>query len=201
MIYNYRDYRRHLENDVKATGLNNISFMSKLFDRRLKFYRSLRLTEYYTNCIHSKLGCVIAKILRLRHRILCDRFAWTIPINVFDEGLAIVHVGTIVVSGKAKIGKYCRIHVCTNIGSSLLGELSGAPTVGDFVYIGPGAKLYGPIVIGDHVAIGANAVVNKSFAKGNCSIAGIPCKVISKKGSDLIFKNILNSQNKGLLSD
>jgi serine O-acetyltransferase len=53
---------------------------------------------------------------------------------------------------------------------------------GDNVYIGPGAKIFGPIVIGNNVAIGANAVVNKSF-QHNCTIAGVPAKVISQKTS------------------
>ena len=35
--------------------------------------------------------------------------------------------------------------------------------IGDNVYIGPGAVLYGPIAIADNIAIGANSVVNTSF--------------------------------------
>lgn len=87
------------------------------------------------------------------------------------------------VSGNAKIGKNCRIHVCTNIGNAHSKEGIGAPTLGDNVYIGPGAKLFGAIHIGDNVAIGANAVVNSSFPKGNCTIAGVPARKISDKTS------------------
>ena len=50
------------------------------------------------------------------------------------------------------------------------------------MYIGPGAKLYGKITIGNNVAIGANAVVNKSFGS-NITIAGIPAKIISNNGA------------------
>lgn len=153
--------------------------ISRLRDRRYKFYKSLRKTEYYTNCRHDTLGKLIGKLLRFRHDRLCDQYGWTIPINVFGRGLAIVHVGTIVVSGKAHIGENCRIHACTNIGAATTKEGSGAPTLGDSVYIGPGAKLFGPIVIGDNTAIGANAVVNSSFPGGNCSIGGIPARKIS----------------------
>ena len=35
----------------------------------------------------------------------------------------------------------------------------GAPTIGDNVYIGPGAKIFGAIHIGNNVRIGANCVV------------------------------------------
>jgi len=169
--------------DLEATGLLHVSLMTRLTDRRFKFYKSLRRTEHYMNYRKDIVGSQICKVLRLRHKVLCNRYQWTIPLNVFDEGLAIVHVGPIVVSGDAKIGKNCRIHVCTNIGRAPSKEGTGAPTLGDNVYIGPGAKLYGKIYIGDNTAIGANAVVNSSFPEGNCSIGGVPAKVISCKGS------------------
>ncbi len=102
---------------------------------------------------------------------------------MFGPGLAIVHRGTIVVSGRAKIGKNCRIHVCVNIGAAAIKGKAGAPVLGDNVYIGPGAKLYGPIEIGSNTAIGANAVVNHSFKEGNCTIAGVPAKKISDNTS------------------
>ena len=165
--------------DLEATGLTNPGLATRIKDRRFKFYKSLRKTEYYTNCRKDPIGRIIAKILRFRHSLLCDKYGWTIPINVFGEGLAIVHVGTIVVNGGAKIGKNCRLHVCTNIGAAKTKEGSGAPTLGDNVYIGPGAKLFGPIVIGNNTAIGANAVVNSSFPEGNCSIGGIPARKVS----------------------
>jgi serine O-acetyltransferase len=60
---------------------------------------------------------------------------------------------------------------------------SMAPTLGRNVYIAPGAKIYGPVIIADGCAIGANAVVNRSFETPNVSIAGVPARVISTKGS------------------
>ena len=97
--------------------------------------------------------------------------------NVFGPGLCITHWGTIVVSSHAKIGKNCRIHP-----SSCIGNHMGAPIIGDNVYIGPGAKIFGNITIGNNVAIGANAVVNKSVPN-NVTVAGAPAKIISHKSS------------------
>ena len=169
--------------DLLSTGLNNADFSVRLRDRRFRFYKSLRKTEYYTNNRNDFIGRIIGKVLRFRHSVLCDKYGWTIPINVFGPGLAIVHTGTIVVSGKAKVGKNCRIHVCTNIGDAPSKAGDGAPIIGDNVYIGPGAKLFGAIVIGDNTAIGANAVVNDSFPLGNCTVAGVPAKIVSKNSS------------------
>lgn len=50
-----------------------------------------------------------------------------------------------------------------------------------------GATLFGKIVIGDDVMIGANSVVNKSFPNEHCRIAGVPARVISHEGN--IWKN------------
>lgn len=178
MIQSKKEYKEYLKQDLRQSGLLNKKWIDRLYDKRYKFYKSLRKTEYYYNCKHTWFGKIIRKILYIRHIRLCNQYNWTIPINVFGPGLTIVHVGTIVVSGKAKIGKNCRIHVCTNIGNSLSHGKDGTPVIGDNVYIGPGAKIFGPITIGNNVAIGANAVVNKSFGE-NCTIAGVPAKVIS----------------------
>ena len=145
-----------------------------------KFQRVLRHLEYLTNC---KKNIFLRKIVSIRYRYLSYKLGFTIPINVFGPGLAIAHYGTIVVNGNAKIGKNCRIHVCVNIGSKA-GEAYVAPTIGNNCYIGPGAKLFGTIIIGDNTAIGANAVVNKSFPNGNVTLGGIPAKVVSQKGTE-----------------
>ena len=76
---------------------------------------------------------------------------------------------------KARIGRNCVLNVCVNIGNN--GEdYEHAPRLGDGCFIGPGAKLFGNIVIGNNVKIGANAVVNHSFPEGNCTLVGVPAK-------------------------
>lgn len=188
MIKSKKDYLLYYKQDLKATGILGYRLVDRLKDRRFKFYKSLRLTEYYTNCRRDSIGRICAKLLRFRHSLLCQKYHWTIPINVFDAGLSIVHVGAIVVSGKAKVGKNCRIHVGVNIGNALVRGCDGTPVIGDNVYIGPGAKIFGPVVIGDNIAIGANAVVNSSYPTGNCTIAGVPSKVISSNTSALYIE-------------
>ena len=98
--------------------------------------------------------------------------------NVFDYGLRINHRGTIIVNAKTRIGKWCDIHACGNIGEGLDRQ---APHIGDNCWIGPGAKLFGGITIGDGVMIGAGAVVNRSFGN-QVRIAGVPAKVVKEEG-------------------
>lgn len=60
----------------------------------------------------------------------------------------------IVIASEAKIGRNCYIEHQVTIGRS-----GGCPTIGDNVFIGPGAKVFGNIIVGNNVRIGANAVV------------------------------------------
>jgi serine O-acetyltransferase len=56
---------------------------------------------------------------------------------------------------------------------------SGAPVIGDNVYLGPGAVLVGDITIGDNVSVGANSVVATSLEDG-VTVLGVPARVVKK---------------------
>ncbi len=105
MIKTRKEYKEYLIADLKASDLYKAKFVKKFYDNRYKFYKSLRLTEYYYNRKQNVFVKIIKKLLYIRPIKLCNKFNWTIPINVFESGLAIVHAGTIVVSGSARIGK------------------------------------------------------------------------------------------------
>lgn len=80
------------------------------------------------------------------------------------------------------IGKNCNISHLVTLGVSNRGTRKGVPTIGDNVYIGPGAKIIGNIIVGNHAAIGANCVVTKDVPD-NAVVVGVPGKVISLDGS------------------
>jgi len=61
------------------------------------------------------------------------------------------------------------------------GKSSLAPVIGNNVYIGPGAKIYGNIEIADNISIATNAAVSKSFLEEGVIIGGVPARVISSK--------------------
>ena len=107
-------------------------------------------------------------ILKYKFNRLSVKLNFFIMPNVFDYGLGIAHSGPIIVNDLAKIGKNCRISVGVNIGvnesiNSKGGIDGDIPKLGDNIYIGPGAKIFGKIIIANNIAIGANAVVTKSF--------------------------------------
>lgn len=167
---------RFLQSDLSSFNLTEWKFRYQITHETLSFQRLLRKVEYYTNCRAGLLSRIYLLFIKYRFKKKSIQLGLSIPYNVFDEGLSIAHYGSVVVSGKAKVGKNCRIHSATNIG-----VYNGkAPDIGDNVYIAPGVKIYGDIKIGDNVTIGANAVVNKDVPD-NVVVAGVPAKIISRK--------------------
>ena len=57
-----------------------------------------------------------------------------------------------------------------------------APTIGNNVIIGAGAKIMGDVKIGNNVTIGANAVVTHDVPD-NCVVGGVPAKIIKYKNT------------------
>jgi serine O-acetyltransferase len=96
---------------------------------------------------------------------------------VIGKDFVIDHFGGIVISGYARFGDHCRIRAGCVVGLSRVEEPC-APVCGDNVDIGAGAKLLGPIRIGNNVRIGANAVVIDDVPN-DCIAVGVPAVIKS----------------------
>ena len=72
-----------------------------------------------------------------------------------------------------KIGPNCLVFQQVTIGT---GSRPGVPRLGGHVEVGPGAKILGGVSIGDHVVIGANAVVVSDVPDGTLAV-GVPAVV------------------------
>ncbi|MDC8772080.1 serine O-acetyltransferase [Roseateles albus] len=111
------------------------------------------------------------------------RFGISIPLSTkIGVGFYVGHFGGIVINGACKIGDNFNISQGVTLGSISFGDKKGCPTIGNDVYIGPGAKVIGSAAIGDGVAIGANAVVTGDVVSG-ATVAGVPARILSMKGS------------------
>ncbi len=95
------------------------------------------------------------------------------------RNFVIDHFGGIIVSGYARFGDNCRIRNGVVVGLRRVEE-KAAPIIGHNVDIGTGAKLLGPIHIGDNSIIGANAVVLVDVPP-NSIAAGVPATIKPRK--------------------
>lgn len=141
----------------------------------LKHICLLRKTEYYLNS-GKKIRYILSRVRLIR---LQNKFSLHIPLNVFDIGLHIMHLGPILVNHKAVVGKNCAIHINSGIVS---GGIEGEPVLGDDIVIGIGSYILGNVYLADGIAVGANSTVIRSFEEQNIAIAGSPARKISNNG-------------------
>jgi serine O-acetyltransferase len=96
---------------------------------------------------------------------------------VVEPGIYLAH-GQVVIDGVVEIASGTVIFPWTTVGL-IAGELRG-PTIGRDVQIGTGAKVLGPVVIGEGAQIGANAVVIDDVP-AQATVAGVPARVVSER--------------------
>jgi serine O-acetyltransferase len=92
------------------------------------------------------------------------------------EGVVFVHTVGVVIGGNAHIGDRVVF-----LGGNTIGSVNdrGYPRVGNDVTIGAGARILGPVTIGDGASIGANAVVLCDVPPGAVAV-GVPAVVRSR---------------------
>jgi tetrahydrodipicolinate N-succinyltransferase len=81
--------------------------------------------------------------------------------------------------GAYSVGKNCSVNQLVVIGWT---DRTRGPILGDNVSVKAGAKILGPITIGNNVTVGANAVVTKDVP-ANCVVAGVPARIIRRNGA------------------
>lgn len=190
MIKSRSDLKYYLECDEYARFGTNVSWWRKFkLGEMWRFQVYLRKLEYWTNINKGVFSKLMSVYHKYRLKKIGMKLSWSIAPNTFGPGMCLVHYGTVVVNGGAKIGANCRVHACVNIGANGGGD-ADTPRIGNNVYIGPGAKLFGHIEIADDIVIGANSVVNKSFVEKGVTIAGAPAKIVSYKDRSNLIKRI-----------
>ncbi|AJC69859.1 serine O-acetyltransferase [Trueperella pyogenes TP8] len=118
--------------------------------------------------------------LRLPARILTQTARALTGIEIhpgarLGRRLFIDHGMGVVIGETAEVGEDVIIFHGTTLGGTSMHPGKRHPTVGNRVTIGSGAKVLGPIEIGDDATIGANAVVVKDVPAHNVAV-GIPAK-------------------------
>ena len=104
------------------------------------------------------------------------------PETEIGEGFYLGHWGALVINPKAKIGKNCNIAQGVTIGQANRGRNEGFPTIGDHVWIGANAVIVGNITIGNNVLIAPNSYVTSSVPN-NSIVIGNPAQITPKENA------------------
>ena len=91
-----------------------------------------------------------------------------------DHGMGVV------IGETAEIGDDVTLYHGVTLGGTSWNKGKRHPTLGNGVVVGAGAKVLGPIYIGENAKIGSNSVVVKDVAEG-ATVVGIPGKVVTSK--------------------
>jgi serine O-acetyltransferase len=120
---------------------------------------------------------VLGSVLKqLNHAITGADIAWSARIG---PGLVLWHPTGVVIGPRVVVGRDARVQQGITLGAarSRTGK-DGDPVLGDGVYVGAGARVLGPVRIGDRARIGANAVV-LTDVPDDASAVGVPARIIA----------------------
>ena len=95
-----------------------------------------------------------------------------------DHGMGIV------IGETSEIGDDVSIYHGVTLGGTTWNKGKRHPTLEDHVLVGAGAKILGPITIGECARIGSNAVVSKDVP-ADATVVGIPGHIVVKKEQKL----------------
>lgn len=148
------------------------------------------------------IGCIAFAVYRFGHRVygmnfpIIKKVLWIIYMlldvvfvkaianaelpadSKIDPSVIFVHgANGCIIGGGATIGENTVVYHQTTIGV-INGDRKG-PTIGNNVFIGCGAKILGPVIIGDNAKIGAGSVVLCDVPAGATAV-GVPARIIRK---------------------
>ena len=141
----------------------------------LKAVRSYRRAHWF----YQHKWFTIARIIsqRSRHKTGIEIH----PGAQIGKGLFIDHGMGVVIGETTVIGDNCLLYQGVTLGGTGKDKGKRHPTLGDNVMVGAGAKVLGPINIGNNVKVAANAVVLKDIPD-NCTAVGVPARIARMAG-------------------
>ena len=103
------------------------------------------------------------------------------PAATIGRRLVIDHGTGIVIGATTEIGDDCLIYQGVTLGGTGVMQGKRHPTLGNNVMVGSGAKVLGPIKIGDNARVAANSVVLREVPD-NSTVVGVPGRVVRING-------------------
>lgn len=146
------------------------------------------------NGLHATIHYRAAHWLHLHHMRFLAR--WISQLSKFFTGieihpgavigrrLVIDHGTGIVIGETAEIGDDCLLYQGVTLGGTGKDVGKRHPTIGNNVMVGSGAKVLGPISVGDNARVAANAVVLRDVP-ANATVVGVPGHIVRLCGEKL----------------
>ena len=138
-------------------------------------------------------------LYRLTHFLWCYKLRWLArfistlarwitgieihPGAVIGRRFFIDHGMGVVIGETAIIGDDCMLYHGVTLGGTTWDKVKRHPTLKNGVVIGAGAKILGPITLGNNVRVGSNSVVVRSI-DDNETVVGIPGRIVRQKTED-----------------
>lgn len=169
--YHYQEGNRFAKivNTLRAPGVQAVAVY--------RFGQWCRLQNILFRIFFDPVYLVLNGLLKILWGIELPRSARIGP------GLYIGHFGGITISPASVIGSNCNIAQNVTIGVAGKGEKRGVPTLGSNVHIAPGARVFGKIMIGNNVKIGANTVVTADIPDDSIAVLSPGFVILTKKES------------------
>ena len=165
------DLAAAIENDPAAKNKLEIILTYGGF-RALCAYR--RAHWWYTHGLHM-LAFLITARARRNYGIEIH------PAAKIGKGVFIDHGVGVVIGETTEIGDNVTIYQGVTLGGTGKDVGKRHPTIKDNVMISAGAKVLGPVVIGEHSKIGAGSVVLKDVPP-HCTVVGVPGRIVRMRG-------------------
>ncbi|MDP6164188.1 MAG: serine O-acetyltransferase [Candidatus Thioglobus sp.] len=105
------------------------------------------------------------------------------PGAVIGRRFFIDHGMGVVIGETAIIGDDCMLYHGVTLGGTTWDKVKRHPTLKNGVVIGAGAKILGPVTLGENVRVGSNSVVVRSI-EDNETVVGIPGRIVRQKAED-----------------
>jgi len=143
-----------------------------------------RLNHYARQRLHSRLFGTLPSIF---HQVIMALTRIHIDASAhIGSGLKIPHGGRIEI-GPVRVGRNCDVYQGVTLGASAstIGDpysKPGVPTLGDRVWVGPGAVIAGAVTVGDDASVGANSLLVRDVPPRGV-VLGVPARLVSRRGS------------------
>ena len=163
------DIRQYMLKDPTMKTRALVIFFSAGFHALLMY----RISNYLWNYRMKFIALILHYLSRVVYSIDIH------PAAQLSGGIVIDHGIGVVIGSTAKVGSGTIIYHGVTLGARYILEGKRHPDIGRNVVLGAGAKILGPVLIGDNVKVGANSVVLNDVKEGR-TVVGVPARVIRK---------------------